>query len=252
MSDPREPPDEPAVPIPDPEVSIVLPVFEEEESIEPLLLEIEETMAATGFSYEIVAADDGSGDGSLEALRRGAGRSSRLRVLSADRRSGQSAALLAGIRAARGSVVVTLDADLQNDPADIPRLLEAIEGCDLVSGIRRRRKDTWVRRASSRIANAVRRRVLDDGIHDVGCSLKAYRREFLEDLPAFQGMHRFLPALAHFRGARIREIEVNHRPRRHGVSKYGIGNRLWRGIADLCGVRWLKRRRIDPSRYREI
>jgi dolichol-phosphate mannosyltransferase len=148
-------------------------------------------------------------------------------------------------------VVVTLDADLQNDPRDIPRLLAALATCDVVSGVRRDRQDTWVRKVSSRVANGVRRRALDDGIHDVGCSLKAYRREVLVGLPAFNGMHRFLPALTRFQGARVREIDVNHRPRRFGSSKYGIANRLGRGIVDLLGLLWLKSRWVDLSGFRE-
>jgi glycosyltransferase involved in cell wall biosynthesis len=241
---------EPVDPVP--RVSIVLPVFEEEESLRPLLREIRAAMDAVGDPYEIVAVDDGSGDGSLAALRAAAADCPGLRVLSTPRRSGQSAALAAGFRASRGAVVVTLDADLQNDPGDIPRLLEVLEGdCDMVSGVRETRRDDWLRRLSSRLANGVRRRVLDDGIHDVGCSLKAYRREVLVGLPAFDGMHRFLPALVGLRGARVREIGVGHRPRRHGRSKYGVGNRLWRGLADLAGVWWLRRRWVDLEPYQE-
>jgi dolichol-phosphate mannosyltransferase len=142
---------------------------------------------------------------------------------------------------------VTLDADLQNDPADLPRLLAALDGADVVSGVRARRQDSWVRLVSSRIANAVRRGVLKDPVTDIGCSFKAYRREALEGLPMVGGVHRFLPALCVFRGARFAEVEISHRPRRHGVSKYGVGNRLWRGLHDLMGVRWLKSRLV---RYR--
>jgi hypothetical protein len=142
-------------------------------------------------------------------------------------------------------VVVTLDADLQNDPSDIPRLLAALPGVDVVSGVRVERRDTWLRRASSRIANRVRDAVIHDGITDVGCSLKAYRAEFLRDLPLFKGMHRFLPALVELQGGTAREIPVGHRPRRFGEAKYGIGNRLFRALADLWAVRWMQRRWID-------
>jgi len=233
-------------------VSIVLPVFNEAESLPPLLAEIAYAMAEVEGSYEIIAVDDGSSDQSLKTLHAAAIDEPALRVLANSRRCGQSAALAAGIQAARAPVLVTLDADLQNDPADIPLLLAALEDdWDLVSGIRARRRDTWVRRASSRIANGVRRRILDDGVHDVGCSLKAYRRRFVADLPVFDGMHRFLPALARLRGARIREIEVNHRPRQYGTSKYGIGNRLWRGLLDLAGVWWLGHRWVDLSSVEE-
>ena len=139
---------------------------------------------------------------------------------------------------------MTLDSDLQNDPADLPRLLKALETADVVSGVRQKRQDSWVRLVSSRIANAVRRGVLGDPVTDIGCSFKAYRREQLEGLPMFVGVHRFLPALCVFRGARYAEVPLNHRARRHGVSKYGVGNRLWRGIADLFGVQWLKSRLV--------
>jgi glycosyltransferase involved in cell wall biosynthesis len=163
------------------------------------------------------------------------------------RNSGQSAALAAGFRLARGSSVVTLDADLQNDPADIPRVLAALDGVAMVSGIRRNRRDDWLRRVSSRIANRVRRAALDDGVTDVGCSLKAYRVEYLRRIPAFNGFHRFLPALVQMAGGSVREVDVAHRPRVHGTSKYGVGNRLWRGLVDLAGVRWMRRRWIDPE-----
>jgi glycosyltransferase involved in cell wall biosynthesis len=178
-----------------------------------------------------------------------------VRILRFPRNQGQSAALVAGFRAARGEVVVTLDADLQNDPADIPRLLELLgsgAGCDMVSGIRQKRRDGFVRLFASRIANKVRNWVVGDSVSDVGCSLKAYRRAFLVKLPAFNGLHRFLPALFQIQGARIRELPVSHRPRVHGVSKYSINNRLWRGLHDLVGVRWLQKRWVDPSLAEEV
>lgn len=235
---------------PAPEISVVFPVFDEEANLAALLDEIERALE-DGPSYEIVAVDDGSTDASLALLRARAADDPRLRVLASPRRSGQSAALTAGFRATRANVVVALDADLQNDPADIPRLLAALPGHDVVSGVRRRRRDTWVRRIASRVANGVRRRVLDDGVRDVGCSLKAYRRRFLTGLPAFDGVHRFLPALVRLQGGRVCEIEVSHRPRLHGRSKYGIADRLGRGIVDLLGVVWLRRRWIDASAFTE-
>jgi glycosyltransferase involved in cell wall biosynthesis len=192
--------------------------------------------------------DDGSRDGTGEWLVREAARDPRLVAVLLAGNHGQSAALAAGFRRARGAVIVTLDADLQNDPADLPRLLAALGSADVVSGVRARRQDRWLRRLSSRIANAVRRKVLGDPLTDIGCSFKAYRREALEGVPLFAGVHRFLPALCVFRGARLVEIPLAHRPRRHGVSKYGVGNRLWRGLYDLIGVRWLKSRML---RYRE-
>ena len=175
----------------------------------------------------------------------------RVRAVHFEANCGQSAGFDAGFRLARGGIVVTLDADLQNDPADLPRVLAALEHADVVSGIRQGRQDRWVRRASSGIANAVRRAVLGDPVTDIGCSFKAYRREALEGLPFFVGAHRFLPALCVFRGARYAEVSLSHRPRLHGRSKYGVSNRLWRGLYDLIGVRWLKSRLLR-DRVREV
>jgi len=246
-------------------ISIVLPVYNEAESLPTLAREVAAAMEgamesdSADRSYEVVYVDDGSRDGSLEVLRRLAAEDPRVRIVRLRSNQGQSAALAAGFRRVRGAVVVTLDSDLQNDPADIPRLLAALDGrdgggeCDLVSGVRARRRDTWVRRASSRIANRVRQRVLHDGITDVGCSLKAYRAELVRDLPfVFKGMHRFLPALVRLQGARVREIPVAHRPRRYGEAKYGIGNRLFRALADLAGVAWMRTRWIDRRLEEEL
>ncbi len=234
------------------DLSVVVPLFNEAESLPPLVGEIRTALGATGESWEAIFVDDGSTDASLEVLRRLAAEEPRLRVLRLRRNSGQSVALAAGLARACGRVIVTLDADLQNDPADIPRLLAALEGCDVVSGVRRKRRDPWRRRAASRIANAVRSRVLGDRITDIGCSLKAYRAEFLHGVPMFDGMHRFLPVLAESEGARVREIEVAHRPRRFGEGKYNIANRVWRALADLMAVRWMRKRWIDRSLIEEV
>ena len=235
------------------QVSIVIPVFNEAESLPVLAGELRAAMESLARPYEVLFVDDGSTDGSAEVLAALASSDPRVRVVRLSRNQGQSAALAAGFRRVRGEVVVTLDADLQNDPADIPLLLAALEdGYDLVSGVRVERHDSWVRRVSSRIANRVRDAVLHDGITDVGCSLKAYRAEHLRNVPAFMGMHRFLPALVEMQGARVREIPVGHRPRRFGEAKYGIGNRLLRGLADLWAVRWLKKRWIDRRLEREV
>ena len=231
--------------LPSPYLSVVVPVFNEEDNLTLLLEEIATALAASGWHYEVLVIDDGSKDGSPRQLRRLAAEFEVLRPLLLAENRGQSAALGIGFKAARGQVVVTMDGDLQNDPADIPRVVAGLDEADLVSGVRSNRQDDWRRRLASRIANAVRRTFVRDGVSDVGCSLKAYRAEFLQGIPVFDGMHRFLPALAKANGARIREVDVNHRPRRHGVSKYTIGNRLWGGgIADLFGVRWLQRRWI--------
>jgi glycosyltransferase involved in cell wall biosynthesis len=230
-------------------LSIVIPAYNERENLPPLLAELRTAIAATGRSAEILLVDDGSTDESAAWLREEAARDEALRPVFLAARSGQSAALAAGLLRARGDVVVTLDADLQNDPADLGRVLAALDGADVVSGVRAHRQDSWVRLASSRIANATRRAILGDSVSDIGCSFKAYRREVLEGLPLFVGAHRFLPALCQFRGAKLVEVPLSHRPRRHGQSKYGIANRLGRGIADLIGVRWLKSRMI---RYRVL
>ena len=234
-----------------PRLSVVVPVFDEEPNLAPLVREIGAALA--GLDFELLVIDDGSRDGTRAALARLAAEEPRLRALRHDRNYGQSAALASGFAAARGELLVTLDGDLQNDPADVPRLLAELErGWDVVSGVRQRRQDSWVRRASSRIANGVRRAVLHDGISDVGCSLKAYRSRFVKRLPPFHGMHRFLPALASMEGARVTELPVAHRPRRFGKSKYNISNRLWRGIADLLGVWWLRHRWVAVAAIEEI
>jgi glycosyltransferase involved in cell wall biosynthesis len=234
-----------------PELSIVIPAYNEAESLDPLLAELRVALERVGRTYEIVLVDDGSRDGTAERIALEARRDARVRAVLLAENAGQSAALAAGLSRARGSVIVTLDADLQNDPADLPRLLAALENADVVSGIRAGRQDSWVRLVSSRIANATRRAVLGDPVTDIGCSFKAYRREALEGLPMFVGVHRFLPALCVFRGARLAQVEITHRPRRHGVSKYGVGNRLWRGLYDLVGVGWLKSRLVR-YRIREV
>ena len=226
------------------EISVVVPAYNEAENLPEFLAELRAALDTIGRPAEILLVDDGSDDGTPALLARERARDPRLRPLRLEVRSGQSAALAAGLGRARGTVIVTLDADLQNDPADLPRVLAALENADVVSGIRANRHDDWLRKLSSRIANATRRAVIGDRITDIGCSFKAYRREALEGLPMFVGVHRFLPALCVFRGSRLAEVPLTHRPRRHGVSKYGVHNRLWRGITDLVGVSWLKSRLI--------
>jgi len=231
----------------EPEISVVVPAYNEAENLPILLAELRAALPATGRSWEIVLVDDGSTDGTAERIQAEAAADPRICPVRLAANGGQSAALAAGFARARGRILVTLDADLQNDPADLPRVLAGLEHADVVSGIRANRQDSPVRLLSSRIANAFRRTVLGDPITDIGCSFKAYRREALEGLPLFVGVHRFLPALCVFRGARLVEVRLSHRPRRHGRSKYGVGNRLWRGLHDLLGVRWLRSRLV---RYR--
>lgn len=234
------------------EVSLVIPLYNEEKNLRRLCAEIHQALDERPWSYEILFVDDGSTDDSCQVLTDLTFQDERIRALRLAQNAGQSAALAVGFDAARAPIIVTLDADLQNDPADIPRLLEALEGCDVVSGVRTVRQDDWLRRISSRIANGARRWFLKDSISDIGCALKAYRAQWLEELPRFNGMHRFLPSLLQNRGAVVQEISVNHRPRLYGVSKYGLQNRLWRGLYDLVGVRWLSKRWIAPPAVREI
>jgi dolichol-phosphate mannosyltransferase len=234
------------------EISLVIPVYNEEKSLEPLAAEIGASMGRVGRPYEVLFVDDGSTDGSLGVMRQLAARDPAVRVIRQGKNAGQSAALDAGFRHARGGVVVTLDADLQNDPADIPLLLDRLGEYDVVCGVRARRRDSWVRRASSGIANAVRNRLTRESVSDVGCTLRAYRMEYLRRIPVWHGMHRFLPTLLRMEGARITEIDVSHRPRRFGTPKYNIRNRLWRATNDLFGVRWLQSRWIDRRLAEEV
>ena len=223
-----------------PAVSVVVPVFNEEENIS--ILQSELSVALSGLDYEIVFVDDGSTDHSFAKIAS----APRTRVLRFEKNAGQSAALYAGIRAARGQTIVMIDSDLQNDPADIPRLLEEISrGADLVCGYRARRKDTLTKRLTSRIANFVRSRFTKDYVRDTGCTLKAMRRECVDTLVPFKGMHRFIPALIRGAGYRLVEIPVNHRPRRFGQTKYGFGSRAVHATMDMFGVRWLLSRRLN-------
>ena len=223
-----------------PAVSVVVPLFNEEENVP--ILQSELTAALSGLDYEIIFVDDGSID---ETAKRIAA-DQRVRVLQFERNAGQSAAMYAGLRAARGAIAVLIDGDLQNDPTDIPKLIAEIErGADLVCGYRAQRKDTAVKRITSRIANFVRSRFTKDGVRDTGCTLKAMKRECIATLVPFKGMHRFIPALVKGAGYRLVEVPVNHRPRKFGESKYGLGNRALRATMDMFGVRWLLSRRLN-------
>ena len=222
-----------------PALSVVVPMFNEEESVPILQAEISAALA--GVDHEIIFVDDGSTDRTVERITAGP----RVHVLRFPRNAGQSAAMYAGLHAANGATVVLLDGDLQNDPADIPKLLREIEqGADLVCGYRAVRKDTTVKRLTSRVANFVRSRFTKDGVRDTGCTLKAMRRECVEALVPFKGMHRFIPALIKGAGYTLVEVPVNHRPRKFGQSKYGLGNRAVRATVDMFGVRWLLSRQL--------
>jgi dolichol-phosphate mannosyltransferase len=224
-------------------LSLVVPAFEEEMNLRPLHERIVATFGDRD-DWELVLVDDGSRDDTPRVLRELAAADPRVVAVFHEANSGQTAALMNGIQAARGEVVATLDADLQNDPADLPRLLEALPGHDAVVGYRERRQDTWVRRVSSRIANGVRNSISGDSIRDTGCSLKVFRAEALATIPWFEGMHRFLPTLLRYRGFDVIEVGVSHHPRAGGVSKYGIRNRAWRAFKDLLAVRWMRTRMI--------
>ena len=231
------------------ELSVVVPVRNEAENLKPLLGEIVQALQGL-CDYEIVYVDDGSTDDTLARLAVLRADFPRLRVLRHRQSRGQSTALLTGIRAAAGEVIATLDGDGQNDPADIPRLLEALRGLQnenpkaMVAGHRKKRQDTGWRKFTSRVANAVRGALLGDATPDTGCGLKVFSRALFLELPCFDHMHRFLPALVQRAGGKVVSVEVNHRPRLTGVSKYGTWQRLWVGIVDIIGVIWLQRRAV--------
>lgn len=227
-----------------PDLSVVFPVFNESENIPILLDEIEAALRGRPWTYEIIAVDDGSRDSSLDVLKRSRDKHPTLRILALEKNTGQTAALDAAWRAARGNFVVSLDADLQNDPADIPRMMDALEShkVDMVIGVRVNRQDTALRRLQSKIGNGVRNWITRDHITDTGCSLKLLRREIVDRVRLYTGMHRFLPTLARIEGYKVMEIPVNHRPRRFGTSNYGAMNRAFRGLADCFAVRWMSKR----------
>jgi dolichol-phosphate mannosyltransferase len=220
-------------------ISVVIPVYNEAENVAALQREI--TQALAGHAYEVVFVDDGSTDGTVSKILR----DPTTRVIEFENNAGQSAAIHAGVHAALGDRIVLLDGDLQNDPADIPRLLAEIErGADLVCGYRVKRRDNLAKRISSKVANTVRSRFAGDGVRDTGCTLKAMRVECREALLSFRGMHRFIPALVKGAGYKLVEIPVNHRPRIHGESKYKFGSRVIKATVDMLGVRWLLSRRL--------
>jgi dolichol-phosphate mannosyltransferase len=223
-----------------PAVSVIIPLYNEEESVP--ILQAELRAALKDIDHEFIFVDDGSADHTAEQIEA----APNLRVIRFEKNAGQSAAIYAGLQAAHGEILVLIDGDLQNDPADIPRLVgEIARGSDLVCGYRSQRRDTLVKRLTSRIANAVRSRYTKDGVRDTGCTLKAMRRECVAVLFPFKGMHRFIPALIKDAGYRLVEIPVNHRPRRFGQTKYGLGNRAVRATVDMFGVRWLLSRRFN-------
>lgn len=233
-----------------PELSVVVPVHNEAENIAPQIAEIQAALDGV-CNFEIVYVDDGSSDATLERLRGCATTVPQLKIVRHLDCAGQSASIVSGVRTAKAPLIATLDGDRQNDPADIPRLLKAMqEEADqdslLIAGHRARRRDTWVKKMSSKVANGVRSTLLGDKTPDTGCGLKIFTRKTFLEMPAFDHMHRFLPALMIRQGGRVVSVPVNHRPRQQGISKYGLFDRLWVGISDLFGVMWLQRRACHP------
>jgi len=232
-------------------LSIIIPVYNEVDNVETLYHEIVASLSAGKYQFEVIFVDDGSTDGTIERLQALAKAHSDLQLVGHKSNYGQSAALLTGARAAHFPLLVTMDGDGQNDPADIILLVEQLQDDKtVILGNRKKRDDNTLRKLSSRIGNGVRRRLLNDECPDTGCSLKLFPREAFMALPHFNHMHRYLPALFKRAGFNLINIQVNHRPRCHGVSKYGVMNRLFVGIYDLIGMRWLLRRPCAPEIYK--
>ena len=231
------------------DLSVVIPIYNEEENIGPLIEEILPVLRKTGRTYEIICVDDASTDNSFSVLQQMEKRYEEIRVVRHRVNCGESAAGATGFAHARGDIIITIDGDQQNDPADIPLLLKEMGNADAVCGVRRKREDDWVKRASSRIANGFRNWITGDIIADAGCTFRALRTSALREVPVFNGMHRFLPTLLRFQGYRVREVLVNHRPRTRGKSKYGIGNRAFRGLIDCLAIRWWRKRCVPGDRF---
>lgn len=225
-----------------PYLSLVIPAYNEQESIPVLLDRVEKALLQIGRPFEVIIVDDGSTDRTPELLAEGMRRHPWLRVLRMARNSGQSAAFDAGFKAARGEIIATIDADLQNDPEEIPRLLPMLEGYDMITGWRKDRHDSAFRRWQTRMANRIRNWLSDETIQDSASSLKIYRRHCVEGIWLFTGAHRFMPTLVKMRGYTVLETPVKHSPRFAGAAKYGFRNRAWRAFVDLLGVRWMKKR----------
>jgi glycosyltransferase involved in cell wall biosynthesis len=238
------------------DLSVVIPVKNEADNVAPLVGEIRAALEGL-IEYEILYVDDGSDDATASEISRLAGTIPQVRLLRHSQNYGQSAAISTGVHAARGAWIATLDGDGQNDPADLPAMWRLARQASpspplLIAGYRERRRDSWSKRAASRIANAIRARLLGDRTPDTGCGLKLFPRSLFLDLPYFDHMHRFLPALVLREGGRVLSVPVNHRPRHKGKSKYGVFDRLGVGIIDLLGVMWLQRRAPRPRPFHEV
>ena len=227
------------------EISIVIPVYNERENLVLLDEEITKNIKLLNKEYEVIFVDDGSVDGSAELIRTLQNENPHLRLIRFGHNHGQTAAFAAGFDQARGDVIITMDADLQNSPSDIPLLLDAIEEYDVVCGWRYKRNDPWIKKVSSKIANVVRNLLSEESIADTGCSLKAFRRECFKNIKLYNGMHRFFPTLMKMQGFSVTQVKVSHYPRIHGHSKYNIRNRLFASFKDLLAIRWMKKRQIN-------
>jgi len=226
------------------EISVVVPVYNEEGNLPILIPKLVEVLKGLERSYEMIFVDDGSSDESRRILGEMTLQYPSLRILRFRVNRGLSAALLAGMREARGGIIVTLDSDLQNDPADIPKLLEYLDRYDMATGWRQKRRDTWLKKISSKIGNAIRNLLSGENIRDSACTLRAFKKDCIIGIPVFNGMHRFLSTLVKMGGYRIIEVPVSHHPRRFGRSKYNIRNRMLKSFIDLLAVRWMKARAI--------
>lgn len=229
------------------DLSVIIPVKNEEESVAILAREVASVLSSSPWQWECLFVDDGSSDGTLSRLKELHDGENRIRFISLNHNHGQTAAMLAGFREAQGQILATMDGDGQNDPRDLPVMVKKIlEGqADLVNGRRAHRHDSALRKISSRIGNGFRNRITGETISDVGCSIRVFRRECVANFPPFEGLHRFFPTLVTMQGFTLAEVPVNHRPRQRGTSKYGIRNRLWKGMRDTLAVRWMKARMID-------
>jgi glycosyltransferase involved in cell wall biosynthesis len=232
------------------ELSIVIPVFNEVDNLVVLVRELSRVLIPLNRSYEIIVIDDASTDNTAAMLRELRRIVPELVVCTHRINTGQSAGIATGFQQARGRIIITMDGDLQNDPVDIPILLGNLgDDIDCVCGIRQKRMDNYVKKVSSKIGNAFRNRITGDTIKDAGCSYRAIRRSALGEVVVFNGMHRFLPTILRAQGYVVKEVAISHRPRTRGVTKYGVHNRLWRGILDCFAIRWYRRRSIPGHRY---
>ena len=234
------------------EISIIVPVFNEADNVTPLAREVAAAMQPLQRAYELVFVDDASTDDTWTRIAEARRLDPRVRGLRHARNAGQSAALWTGIQATTSPILASLDGDLQNDPADLPRLIVELERVDFVSGMRLSRQDTWLRKVSSKIARWARKTALGVDFADTGCAIRAFKRTALTGAFPFNGLHRFLPVIVHGGGFKTLEVPVNHRPRVAGVSKYGVWNRLGRGIYDLFAIAWYQKRRFRPVDFSEL